>query len=666
MQKYHKKYLLVRIFLLRYVTLYCIIKKYMCYMNFYITVGGLDMRNFLKQKGYLLGMQVLTLVQLVLACIPLFNPLGVDAAGKYSLFSMILHVGSVSEFYAGYSDALFLNTFLFVVSLLFTLLLLFLLMTLVFSFAGGESSRSAAKTTFYIAGLGALLYAILFFVLTDLHTQILEAGQGYITRKLFIYTKVPFGLYLFFFISLLLMAFSFKVYGFRFRAVWYNMLSKAVTYFKGGVHPHYHKWSAEKPIEALAAPDEMIYPMSQHIGAVCSPTVKVGDDVTIGQTIGDSEAPVSAPIHATVSGKVTKVGPYLHPNGKEIMSVFVQNDHEDRLHEDLLQPERDYLSLGTEEIIGIIRKAGIVGMGGAAFPTHIKIASAKGKVDTIIINAAECEPYLTSDHRVMLENTAELIEGIKILRYTLQVKQVFIGIESNKPDAISLLSRKLRRSGIRVVVLQTKYPQGGEKQLIKAITRREVPSGKLPADVGCCVFNVDTAIAVYRAVVKHRPLMRRIVTLGGKALKNPKNVSVRIGTPVSFVLQQNGLQEDKLKKLIMGGPMMGNALYSLEVPVIKGTSGLLCFSDHELGHYEAPETHCIHCGRCVSVCPMNLMPNYIGMYTAKDDFDAASKFGAMDCIECGCCSYTCPAKIPLIQYIRLAKQTLAARPKDTK
>lgn len=619
-----------------------------------------------KERAYLLGMQVVTLVQLVLAAIPLFNPLGIGAAKGHSLFSMLFHVGEVSEFFAGYSDALILNTFLFAMALIITLLLLFLVMTLVFSFAGGESSRSAARTTFYVSGLSALLYAILFFVLLDLHVQILGTGQGYITRKLFIYTKIPLGVYLFFLLSLLLLAFAFKVYGFKFRAVWYNMLSKAVTYFKGGVHPHYHKWSAQNPIESLEAPDELIYPMSQHIGAVCTPTVKVGDRVFIGQKLGDSEAPVSAPIHATVSGTVTKIAPHLHPNGKEVMSVFVQNDHNELLHEDLALPDRDYLALQTDEIIGIIREAGIVGMGGAAFPTHIKIASAKGRVDTIIINAAECEPYLTSDHRVMLENTNELIEGIKILRYTLQVKQVCIGIESNKPDAISLLRRKLRRSGIRVIVLQTKYPQGGEKQLIKAITRREVPSGKLPADVGCCVFNVDTAVAVYRAVVKHRPLMRRIVTLGGKALDNPRNVSVRIGTPVSYVLQQSGLHEDKLKKLIMGGPMMGNALYSLEVPVIKGTSGLLCFSDHELGHYEAPMTHCIHCGRCVSVCPMNLMPNYISMYTSKEDFDAAEKFGAMDCIECGCCSYTCPAKIPLIQYIRMAKQTLSARPKNTK
>ncbi|MBQ8894109.1 MAG: electron transport complex subunit RsxC [Clostridia bacterium] len=423
--------------------------------------------------------------------------------------------------------------------------------------------------------------------------------------------------------------------------------------FKGGVHPTPHKNTRSKPIETLPPQKEMIYPLLQHIGAICEPCVKVGDYVRVGQKIADTSAAVAAPVHSTVSGTVTKICDWDHPTGNRIPAIIVENDFEDKRAECFQESCPDYQSKSPEELIYMIREAGIVGMGGAAFPTHIKLASGLGRVDTIVINAAECEPYLSSDHRVILESADEILGGLEIVRYIMGAAHMFIGIENNKPDAISLLHKKLAKSHIKVVILKTKYPQGGEKQLIRAVTGRVVPSGKLPADVGCLVLNVDTVIAIYRAIVTGSPLMRRIVTVAGHGVERTGNVHVRIGTPFSAVLEYFGYKPST-KKLIMGGPMMGSAQYSLDAPVIKGTSGLICMTKEQLTMDR--DVNCIRCGSCVSACPMNLVPSYIAQYVKNEQFDQVEKLHAGDCIECGCCSFTCPAKIPLIQYMRIGKQ----------
>ncbi|MBQ6946814.1 MAG: electron transport complex subunit RsxC [Clostridia bacterium] len=497
----------------------------------------------------------------------------------------------------------------------------------------------------------------LFLTFTDLNTQILSAHSGEIGRKIQIFTQIPLGVYLYLICSVAYTVAAYLSYNFDLDAIWYNIQSTFSNRFKGGIHPPYNKVTRDKMVEMVQPSQFMVYPLSQHIGAPCVPLVKVGDFVCIGQKIAESDAFVSAPIHATVSGKIAKIELRPHPTMNEVMSIVVENDFEDRMDPTLTEIQRDYTQLSAEEMIEYIRQSGIVGMGGAAFPTHVKLRSALGKVDTVIINAAECEPYLSSDHRVLLENTAEFVEGVKILRQILGVRRVCVGIESNKPDAISALHRALRKTRIKVVVLATKYPQGGEKQLIKSITGREIPSGKLPADVGCCVFNVDTAIAVYRAVVKGYPLMRRIVTVAGDAVGRSGNANVRIGTSIQSVLQHFELNENKLRKLIMGGPMMGNCVCDLDAPIVKGTSGLLCFSETQIVE-DCDEHTCIRCGRCITVCPMRLAPNYLRLYTVKDELEKCAKLGAMDCIECGCCSYTCPAKLPLLQYIRIAKQRI--------
>ncbi|PWM38695.1 MAG: electron transport complex subunit RsxC [Clostridiales bacterium] len=426
--------------------------------------------------------------------------------------------------------------------------------------------------------------------------------------------------------------------------------------FKGGVHPTPHKNTRSKPIETLAPQKEMIYPLLQHIGAICEPCVKPGDDVKIGQKIADTPAAVAAPVHATVSGTVKKICDWDHPTGNRIPAIIIENDFEDRRAECFQEACPDYQSKSPEELIAMIREAGIVGMGGAAFPTHIKLSSGLGRVDTVVVNAAECEPYLSSDHRVILENIDELLDGLKIVRYIMSAQNMYIGIENNKPDAISLLHKKLAKSRVRVVILKTKYPQGGEKQLIRAVTGRVVPSGKLPADVGCLVMNVDTVIAIYRAIVNGSPLMRRIVTVAGHGVERSGNVNVRIGTPFSAVLQYFGYKPST-RKLIMGGPMMGTAQYSLDAPVIKSTSGLLCFTKDQLTADR--DVDCIRCGSCVAACPMQLVPSYIAQYVKAEKFEKVQALHAADCIECGCCSFTCPAKIPLIQYMRIGKQRVS-------
>jgi electron transport complex protein RnfC len=366
------------------------------------------------------------------------------------------------------------------------------------------------------------------------------------------------------------------------------------------------------------------------------------------------EAFVSAPVHASVSGKVTAIGDFPVAIGRMVPSVVIENDKEERWAE--LKESPDYLGLSPEELKGKIKAAGIVGMGGAAFPTAVKLSPPKEKpVDTVILNGAECEPYLTADYRLMLERPSEIIEGLKILMKTLGVKKGFVGIENNKPDAVKKMQEAAAaEDNIEVRALEVKYPQGAEKMLIKALTDREVPSkGGLPMDVGVVVQNVGTALAIYEAVRYGRPLVERVVTVTGEGITEPKNLMVRIGTMVSQLIEEcGGLKEEK-SKIVSGGPMMGFALSSLEIPVTKGTSGILVLPD-EIAHVEDYKP-CIRCGRCVDICPMGLMPSMLSVLSEAGFYEEAKEYNLFDCFECGCCTFVCPSKRPIVQFVRLAK-----------
>lgn len=428
--------------------------------------------------------------------------------------------------------------------------------------------------------------------------------------------------------------------------------------FRGGVHPDDNKkYTAGKKIEVIEPPKTLIYPMQQHIGAPCTPCVKVGEYVKMGQKIADSEAFVSSPVHASVSGVVTDIKPYPVPNGSMVESIIIENDFTDTLHESITPI--DYMSTAPDDIPAIVRQAGVVGMGGATFPTHVKLMPPKGaNIDTVIVNGAECEPYITSDHRVMLETPEEVILGLKIVLYRFGIDNGHIAIESNKPDAIKLMKEKCTTEGIKVDVLKKKYPQGSEKQLIYAVTKRTVPTGKLPADVGVVVINVDTCTAIARRFKYGTPLMRRIVTVAGTPLAKNANYNVRIGTGVDYIIEKNGGFVENPGKVILGGPMMGVAQFRLDVPIIKGTSAILCFNEKEA---QIPsEEPCIRCGKCVEHCPMNLMPLYLQQFARNDDMDSCERYNVTSCIECGCCSYGCPSKRQLVQTIRNAKKNVMA------
>ncbi len=428
--------------------------------------------------------------------------------------------------------------------------------------------------------------------------------------------------------------------------------------FKGGVHPNDNKnHTCAKPIEILAPPSELVYPMAQHIGAPCTPCVAVGDYVKMGQKIGDSEAFVSSPIHASVSGTVKAIEMRPVPNGTMVESIIIENDFQDT-PDDSIAPI-DYESVAPDDIPALIRDAGVVGMGGATFPTHVKLTPpADKKIDTVIVNGAECEPYLTSDHRVMLETPDEVVLGLKIVLYRFGITNGHIAIEENKPDAIAVMKNKCGADGICVDVLKKKYPQGGEKQLIYAVTKRTVPVGKLPADVGVVVLNIDTVAAIARKFKYGTPLMRRIVTVVGTPLTKTANYNARIGTPVEYIIEQNGGFTEEPKKVILGGPMMGVPQFRLDVPIIKGTSAILCLTHEEA---EIPdESPCIRCGKCVDHCPMHLMPLYLSEFAKKDDMESCEKYNITACLECGCCSFECPAKRHLVQNIRIGKQKVMA------
>ncbi|MGL6174017.1 MAG: electron transport complex subunit RsxC [Cellulosilyticaceae bacterium] len=427
--------------------------------------------------------------------------------------------------------------------------------------------------------------------------------------------------------------------------------------FKKGIHPKYNKEStSQKSIEMLMPKGEMVFPMQQHIGAACKPIVKKGDKILVGQKIGEMTGFVCAPIHSSVSGIVKAVEERMIHNGQKVMSIVIENDD---LYEEIEEMKgEDYKQISREKLVEIVKEAGIVGMGGATFPAYIKLSPPKDKeIQSIIVNGAECEPYLTSDHRVMLEEGKRIIEGLKILLHIFPNAKAYIGIEDNKMDAVSILSDLAKQEEkIEVCVLHTKYPQGSEKHLIYAITHKEVPSGGLPADIGCIVHNIDSVVAIWRAVTKGRPIMRRIVTVAGEGVKNPCNLKVRIGTSYRELLEYAGWDEEKTIKIISGGPMMGIAMSSIDVPVVKGTSAILCLTKDEVG--EVPMQNCIRCGKCVQVCPVSLVPSTLHHAALNEEYHVFTKANGMDCIECGCCSYTCPAKRHLVQTIRTAKNIL--------
>ncbi len=425
--------------------------------------------------------------------------------------------------------------------------------------------------------------------------------------------------------------------------------------FPGGVHPHDSKeYSKNKPVEILPLPLKVVIPLSQHIGASSKPIVKVGDEVLNGQKIAEPGGFVSIPMHASISGKVTGIDKFNHPTGTVSMAIEITgNGQDDRIE---LTDEINYLELPVDEMKNRISEAGICGMGGAGFPTHVKLSPPADKpIDTIILNGVECEPYLTADYRIMMKQPDDIINGLKIFMKIINAKKGIIGIEANKPDAIKLMKFKLKKeSNLEVVSLKLKYPQGAEKQLIYAATKRKVPNkGGLPMDVGVIVQNVGTAIAVYEAVRYKKPLIERVITVSGKIVRNPKNIKARIGTFFSDLLEFcDGTTED-IGKIISGGPMMGFAIPSLETPMTKGCSGLLLFNKKE-GHKE-DESVCLRCGRCVDVCPMDLVPSLIAHNVKHEDWILVEKFGVMDCMKCGSCAYVCPSHIKLIQWIDIGK-----------
>ena len=428
------------------------------------------------------------------------------------------------------------------------------------------------------------------------------------------------------------------------------------TFKRGGVHPPENKLSAAKKIEVLPLPKSVFIPVAQHIGAPSTPVVAKGDSVKTGQIIAKSSSFVSTNIHSSVSGKVKKVDFSADSSGYPKQGIFIDVEGDEWMEEiDRSETLVKEFDLSGEEIVKKIQDAGIVGLGGATFPTHVKLVPPKGmKADILIINGVECEPYLTSDHRLMLEKADEILVGTRLLMKAMNVEKATIGIENNIPDAIQLLSEKAKNyQGISVQALKVKYPQGGEKQLIKAITGREVPSGGLPIAVGAVVSNVGTAFAVYEAVQKNKPLFERVVTVTGKNIPNPSNFKVRIGTATSELLEAAGGLSEDTGKIISGGPMMGRAVATTDVPVTKGTSGILLIKNEDAKRSEV--ISCIRCSRCVSVCPMGLEPFLLMTLGEKQIFDRAEKENVMDCIECGSCSYTCPSNRPLLDYIRFGK-----------
>ena len=432
--------------------------------------------------------------------------------------------------------------------------------------------------------------------------------------------------------------------------------------FVGGIHPYDGKdLSKDKPIKDVLPKGDLVYPLSQHIGAPAQPTVAKGDHVLVGQKIAEGAGFVSAPIYASVSGTVKAIEPRRVVSGDNVMSIVIENDG---LYEETgFYPVAPVDKLTKEEIIDAVKEAGIVGMGGAGFPTHVKLSPKDpDKIEYVIANCAECEPYLTSDYRRMLEEPEKLIGGLKVILKLFDNAQGILAVEDNKPDCISLL-RQLTKDEKRISVkaLKTKYPQGAERQIIYATTGRQINSSMLPADAGCIVNNVDTVVSVYRAVVEGRPLMERIVTVTGDAVANPRNFRVRIGTSYEELIAEAGGFKEQPEKIICGGPMMGVGMFDTKVPTTKTSTALLAFTKDEVSAMEPGP--CINCGRCVEVCPGRVMPSRLADYAEHFDEEAFLKNDGMECCECGCCSFICPAKRPLTQEIKSMRKILLAKKK---
>ena len=423
--------------------------------------------------------------------------------------------------------------------------------------------------------------------------------------------------------------------------------------FRGGVHPPQLKQLTEdKPLEVMPAPERAIIPLLQHFGRPAKPLVAKGSDVLVGQKIGEADSLFSACVHSSVSGKVLSVDAHPHPGGNQVLAVTVANDGQDRASP-LTAAGKDPFSLSPDEIRQKVKEAGVVGLGGAAFPTAVKLFPPKDKpVDTVIINGCECEPMLTSDYRLMLEAPEAILNGAQIVRIATGAKRMIIGIEDNKKKAFEVLKEKMNGDNCtQVSLLKTKYPQGAEKNLIYALLRREVPRGGLPFDVGVVVQNVGTAKAAWEAVSAGKPLYEKAITVSGDGIRVPKNISVRVGTPFKDVVDFCGGLKEEADIFVMGGPMMGLSQWSLEVPVVKGTSGILAWQTSA-----APKEYpCIRCGRCVEKCPMFLVPTQLAKFVKFDKLTEAENWGVTDCVECGCCQYVCPSKIPLVHWIRLGK-----------
>ena len=437
------------------------------------------------------------------------------------------------------------------------------------------------------------------------------------------------------------------------------------TFPKGGVHPEENKLSAGKPIQDFPLPKQIIIPLGQCLGAPADCIVQKGDHVLTGQLIGTAKGFVSANVHSPATGTVTKVDVVMDHTGYYKPAVFIDTE-EDQWAEGIIVTDEllTEIKLEPKQIIDKVKECGIVGMGGATFPTHVKLMIPEGKkAEYIIINAAECEPYLTCDNRLLLEKTQEFLMGVKILMKGVGTDKGVIGIECNKMDAIELLDKTINEhkdlyAGIEVQPLKTKYPQGGEKQLIKAVTGREVPSGKLPIETGCVVVNVASTYAIYEAVQKNKPLIERIVTVTGKSVKEPGNFRVRFGTPANLLIEAVGGLPEGITDVINGGPMMGKSVSVTDFPCIKGTSGILLMTVKEA--QDRHQTNCIRCGRCAMACPMGLQPFLLKQLSKLNDFDETEKNNIMDCIECGSCEFTCPANIPLLDYIRFGKAKTGA------
>ena len=429
--------------------------------------------------------------------------------------------------------------------------------------------------------------------------------------------------------------------------------------FNGGIHPYDGKdISKNTSIKEYLPKGELVYPLSQHIGAPAKPIVKKGDMVLAGQKIAEADGYISAPVHATVSGTVKAIEPRRVVTGDGVMSIVIENDKEYR--EVIFEQPKPVEVLLKEEIVDMIREAGVVGMGGAGFPTHVKLSpSNPDKIDFVVVNCAECEPYLTSDYRRMVEESEKLIEGLKIILRLFDKARGILAVEDNKQDCIKILKKLTEKEDrISVTTLKTKYPQGSERHLLYAVTGRAIHSSMLPADVGCIVNNVDTVVSIYHAVKEGKPVMHRIVTVSGDCIKNPGNYMVRIGTNYAELVEEAGGFVTEPAKIVSGGPMMGFALFDVNVPATKTSSALLCFSRDEVS--EAKQTACINCGRCVEVCPGRVVPSRLAVLADRNDKEAFEKMNGMECCECGCCSFICPAKRQLTQSIKSMRRMILA------